>query len=357
MTFTSSARELRVFYPLLTLCLLAACGAPGSRSSEHTDDDDDGPDAAAAEPSQGGSGGRGGAAVASGGRGGMAGAFGGAGNGGGAAGSRADSGGQAGGSSVDAGVPVKMDAALNPDASVEPPVSEAEKQKFHLYLMIGGQNMVGVGLVEAQDLQPTPRVQKLGKDMQWLDGTEGTNISRQTRSLGEPGSSMGRAFALELLRNETDPDVKIGLINVAVSGSRIESWQKPALANFDDNYSAMLPYLRKALTQGTLKGVLWHQGESNTGTGPAYAGLLSALIKNLREEVNNPQLPIVLGQIGTKAENIGVNAAMATVAAADVHVGLATSQELTLRDNIHYDTASQRTYGVRYATVYQTLKP
>lgn len=238
------------------------------------------------------------------------------------------------------------------------------KAKFHVFLMIGQSNMEGYGVLEDEDFVAPARVLKMSPTKTWLPGNEGTNISRQNRKRGEVGTSMGRTFAMELLNNESDPEVKIGLINVAVGGSSIQSWQDPppdppaGRTPYDANYAKMLPFLREALKTGVLKGVLWHQGEANGGGGESYEAYLRKLISNLRAEVNDPNLPFMLGQVGLETETRGVNLSLANVAMSDPRVGLATNEGLTMKpgeNNPHYDARSQREYGRRYARIYRSL--
>lgn len=47
----------------------------------------------------------------------------------------------------------------------------------------------------------------------------------------------------------------------------------------------------------TLAGVIWYQGESNTGRPYEYRQLLTALIHDWREKWNNPQLPFLIAQL------------------------------------------------------------
>ena len=58
-------------------------------------------------------------------------------------------------------------------------------------------------------------------------------------------------------------------------------------------YNAMVaPY-----TQLPIKGILWYQGESNSGEPKKYAGLLTGLIKDWRNQFNQPNLPFIYAQL------------------------------------------------------------
>ena len=57
---------------------------------------------------------------------------------------------------------------------------------------------------------------------------------------------------------------------------------------------------RVALKDGTLKGILWHQGESdsNPETASVYEQKLHALIARFRRELSAPDVPFLAGQMG-----------------------------------------------------------
>ena len=58
-------------------------------------------------------------------------------------------------------------------------------------------------------------------------------------------------------------------------------------------YNAMVaPY-----TQLPIKGILWYQGESNSGEPKKYANLLTGLIKDWRNQFSQPNLPFIYAQL------------------------------------------------------------
>ena len=58
-------------------------------------------------------------------------------------------------------------------------------------------------------------------------------------------------------------------------------------------YNAMIA----PLTNMSIKGMLWYQGESNTGQPKAYAAYLPALIRDWREKFNTPNAPFLFVQL------------------------------------------------------------
>ena len=125
-------------------------------------------------------------------------------------------------------------------------------------------------------------------------------------------------------------------------------------------YKDAVKAVQAAVQQGgVLKGIIWHQGESDyRGRGftkEAYAAALTELIANLRTDLNAPQVPFVMGELGEFLDQktvpfAPVNEALHEVAAKVPKVGVASSEGLkTKGDNLHFDTPSQRLFGQRYA--------
>jgi len=226
----------------------------------------------------------------------------------------------------------------------------APKDKFHLYLLIGQSNMAGRGTVEAQDRTPHPRVFGLNKANQWVPGVEPLHFDKSAAGVG-PGLAFGKAMA------EADPGVTIGLIPCAVGGSPIASWQPGALdaATKTHPWDDMMKRVQLAMKDGTLKGILWHQGESdsNEKLAAGYGGKLEQTLGHLRDELASHEVPIVVGQLfafKTSEFKDKVNLELTNFPKRLAHTGLVTSEGMSHRgDNTHLDSPSAREFGKRYA--------
>ena len=87
----------------------------------------------------------------------------------------------------------------------------------------------------------------------------------------------------------------VGLVVNARGGSSINSWLK---GSKDGYYEEALSRVRIAMKQGgVLKAILWHQGEADCSNPEAYKQKLISLVKDLREDLDMPDLPVVVGQI------------------------------------------------------------
>ena len=222
-----------------------------------------------------------------------------------------------------------------------------------LYLLIGQSNMAGRGEVEQQDREPHPRVLTLNKENEWVSAIEPIHFDKSVAGVGP-----GRTFALTMADHM--PLARIGLILCAVVGTSIRKWQPGASDERTKThpYDDMLRRLRLARQSGVIKGILWHQGESDSkmGTNGTYAAALTTLIDRLRTECDAPNLPIVIGQLGQFAQRpwtegrVKVDQAHRHVVKQIRHAAFVSSKGLTDRgDLVHFDAASARLLGKRFA--------
>ena len=165
---------------------------------------------------------------------------------------------------------------------------------------------------------------------------------------------------------EANPKITVGLIPCAAGGSPISTWQPGGYHGQTKNhpYDDTLVRAKKALEVGTLKGVLWHQGESDSKPELAkiYETKLHELIARLRKELNAKDVPFIAGQMGQFPERPWndarrqVDAAHRALPAKIPHCAFVDSNDLTHRgDQTHFDAASYREFGRRYAAAYFTL--
>ena len=228
-----------------------------------------------------------------------------------------------------------------------------EKPSMDLYLLIGQSNMAGRGTVEKQDRMPHPRVLTFNKENKWVPAIDPIHFDKKIAGVG-PGRTFGLTIA------EHNPLATIGLIPCAVGGTSIRKWQP---GGWDEKtkthpYDDMLKRLRIARKSGTLKGIIWHQGEADAamGTRGTYEKALTTLIERLRTECADPNLPFVIGQLGQfpgkpwSDGRIKVDQAQKDTAKHVPHTGFVSSEGLTDRgDRTHFDAKSARLLGKRFA--------
>jgi hypothetical protein len=225
------------------------------------------------------------------------------------------------------------------------------KEKLQIYLLIGQSNMAGRGKFGPEDKTPHPRVLMFTPANEWAPAVEPITQDKPKMLGVGPGLAFGKAMA------EHNPDVTIGLISCAFGGTPLKRWQKGG-----DLYSNAVYRTKIAMREGTLKGILWHQGESDSGTAAnaeSYGERLAQMIRDIRADLGCPDLPFVVGQIGEFLYDRGpdhspyarlVNAALAGIPKKVPATACALSKGLKHKgDQLHFDAASQREFGRRYA--------
>jgi hypothetical protein len=249
-------------------------------------------------------------------------------------------------------LPVGVSYGDDPSSTKLPP-----RERFHLFLLVGQSNMVGRGKVADQDKQPTPRVLKLSQDGNWVPAIDPLHFDKPKIV----GVGLGRSFAAEVAA--ANPEITIGLIPCAVGGSPIASWEPGGYhaSTKTHPWDDALVRAKVALKSGTLKGILWHQGESDSQ--PKLAEVhevkLHALIARFRSALDAESVPFIAGQMGQFAKRPWddarklVDAAHRKLPKNVPHTAFVSSDGLTHKgDIVHFDSKSYRELGRRYAKAY-----
>jgi len=247
---------------------------------------------------------------------------------------------------------------------------------FYIFLCFGQSNMEGAARPEAQDLKsPGPR-------FLWMPAVDyPATETLPERKMGEwyeaipplcrpntgltPADWFGRTLVASLPEN-----IKIGVIHVAIGGIDIKgflpdsidnyvktkapNWMKGMLAAYDNNpYERLVTLAKKAQKDGVIKGILMHQGETNTGD-PKWAGMVQQVYDNLcgdlqlkPEEVNLYAGNIV--QAGGKGVCIGCKKQIDELPQTLHTAQVISSDDCTNGpDRLHFDAAGYRELGCRY---------
>lgn len=249
-------------------------------------------------------------------------------------------------------------ACTSPDAGESAPgaadIKGASQDPFHLFLLAGQSNMAGRGVVDEASTTPHPNVFALNQQGVWAPAIDPIHFDKPVAGVG-PGKAFGEAIAAAY------PGMKIGLIPAAVGGSPIASWEPGALdpATGTHPYDDALAQARRAMEDGQLKAILWHQGESDShpDRSPVYREKLVALINRFRTDLGNAELPFFIGQLGRfdtwSAAKKEVDAAHQSIAAAMAGVYFVDADGLDHKgDSLHFSTAAARALGARYAAAY-----
>lgn len=227
-------------------------------------------------------------------------------------------------------------------------------QGLDLYLLVGQSNMAGRGAVEAVDRIPSPRVLALDAAGVWAPAADPIHFDKSDIVGVGPGRSFGLAMA------QAQPERRIGLVPCAVGGTRLALWE--AGAQFKDTgarpWDDTVRRIGVASVTGGWKGVLFHQGESdsNEADAPQYAARLERLVLRLRTTLRAGTVPFLIGQMGHwneqpwSAWRTLVDAAQRDAARQLSRTAFVSSAGLRHKgDFLHFDAPSARQLGQRYA--------
>lgn len=234
-----------------------------------------------------------------------------------------------------------------------------DQEKFHIFLLVGQSNMAGRGKVAEEDRRPHPRVLALNQKNQWVPAVDPLHFDKPRIV----GVGLGRTFGIEIAK--AHPDITIGLVPCAVGGSPIASWEPGGEHKQTGThpYDDCLQRAKLALKDGVLAGILWHQGESDASAERAkvYEEKLHALIARFRKEFAAPDVPFIAGQMGqfrpwSDAKKM-VDAAHRSLPKQLPHTAFVSSDGLKHKgDKTHFDAASYRELGRRYAKAFLDLQ-
>lgn len=249
----------------------------------------------------------------------------------------------------------------------------APDPNFYIFLCFGQSNMEGNAKIEPQDLTGVdPRFQmmaavddhRLNRKMgEWYTATP--PLCRENTGL-TPVDYFGREMVARLPKN-----VKVGVIVVAVGGCHIETfmrdsvdnyvktrapqWMKGMLACYGNNpYNRLVTLARKAQQVGVIKGILLHQGESNTDDvrwPEKVAWVYNQAIADLH--LKTEDVPLLAGEV-VRADGKGRCVRMNNIIdrlPETIHTAHVISSEGCTNgpDNLHFDAAGYRELGRRYA--------
>ncbi|WP_281225578.1 MULTISPECIES: sialate O-acetylesterase [Flavobacterium] len=248
----------------------------------------------------------------------------------------------------------------------------SQNPNFHIYLSFGQSNMEGNAKIEPQDtVEVDGRFQVLETvncpELKREKGKWYTAVPPLCRC--KTGLTLTDYFGRTMVAN-LPKNVKVGIINVAVGGCKIElfdkdkyesyvttapDWLKGMVKEYDGNpYARLVEMAKIAQKDGVIKGILMHQGESNTGD-TLWTKKVKIVYDNLMKDLKlNPKnVPLLAGET-VNADQGGICASMNTIIATlpktIPNSYVISSKGCTVaKDNLHFDAAGYRELGKRYA--------
>ncbi len=232
------------------------------------------------------------------------------------------------------------------------------KEKFDLYLLIGQSNMAGRGAITQDESVSRQRLLKFSQRNAWAPGVDPLHTDKPAAAGVGLGTSFGREMA------DVDKSITVGLIPCAVGGTPLQRWEKGG-----DLYEQALVRAKLAMKDGTLKGIIWHQGEGDSAkeeTARSYGTRLAKMVADLRVDLGAGEVPFVAGMLGeflaaTTKEGTPsywqmVNEQIGALPKAVPNTAVVESTGLKHKgDVVHFDTPSLREFGRRYAAAMKKM--
>lgn len=191
---------------------------------------------------------------------------------------------------------------------------------FYIYLCFGQSNMEAGARPKPEDENIDPRFQMLAAvDNPKLNRTMG-NWYVASPPINRPENRMGPVdfFGRTMVANMPQK-YRVGVINVSVAGAKIELWSENHKSYIDtvatwmqniakqyngDPYQRLVDMGKIAQKQGVIKGILMHQGESNSND-PDWPKKVKSIYDRLIKDLalNPKDIPLLAGELKSKEEN------------------------------------------------------
>lgn len=249
-------------------------------------------------------------------------------------------------------------SAPQPPTAQVPPSGDPHRWVF---LLIGQSNMVGTPRPQAADLSTDPRIRVMG----YADSGSPLRIHEVWTTAYPPlhnnwaGVGPGDWFAKTLI--EAVPEgVSIDLVPCAIAGVDIDMFRKGVVSSRrgeffvppDDHWKGAYDWVveraRLAQRTGVIKGILFHQGESNAGS-PSWPGKVAEMVADLRSDLGLGEVPFLAGELLYSGPCAGHNAQVARLPGLVPGAVVVSAAGLEGQDRFHFDLAGQRELGRRYA--------
>jgi len=266
------------------------------------------------------------------------------------------------------------------------------RENFHIYLAFGQSNMEGQNPNYGSDLNVKYK-QNVNPRFQVMTAVAGTYklaSGTEKREQGQwytavppiirnnLGISPADYFGRTLVAGISDPNIKIGVIAVAVAGAAIEGLEKVSGATntyynnqqdfmkniaktYDNNpYNRLITLAKEAQKVGVIKGIIMHQGESGAVSGN-WAQKVKGIYDNLLSDLGLPanSIPFLAGEPVITDANPnqnnatlirGITSTMTGKLPSGANVAHVISSKgcTDMGDNLHFSYDGYEKLGTRY---------
>ena len=270
--------------------------------------------------------------------------------------------------------PTNNSTSIPKPANSEPILAQSEPvfdPKFLIFLCFGQSNMEGGALMEDFDKIGNKRFQVMADfdnpERQWKKGNWYEAVPPLTKRIR--GLTLVDYFGKTMITNMPE-EYRIGVIKVAVPGAKIEmfdkdqyqqylssaeDWKKNIAREYNGSpYHYLVELAQIAKKSGTIKGVLLHQGESNTND-QEWPNKVKKIYGDLVQDLalNPAEVPLLAGEVVHADQNgatASVNEIMKRLPETLSNSYVISSSGIPCNpDRLHFTSAGLRELGRRYA--------
>ena len=245
-------------------------------------------------------------------------------------------------------------------------VYAAPDPNFHIYLAFGQSNMEGQGDIGSQDKSVDERFQLL-----WSADAgscnQGASKGKWIKAIPPlahcQGAKLGPAdYFGRTMVEKTDSQIKVGIIVVAVAGCSIDlfdkdnyasyarsqqSWMTQRINTYGGNpYGRLVEMAKKAQEEGVIKGIIFHQGETDAGNGQ-WPSKVKKVYDNIIKDLGlGNDIPFLAGEVlrsGVSSKLPQQSKNFYVVSSEGFNQALNDGQ------NVHFTSQEYRDFGKRYA--------
>ena len=254
-------------------------------------------------------------------------------------------------------------------------VNAAPDPNFHIYLAFGQSNMEGQGDISNEDRNVDERFQVM-----WAadNGSCNQGMSKGKWSKAVPplahcnGAKLGPAdYFGRTMVQKTDSKIKVGIIEVAVAGCSIKLFDKDNYSSYVNSqrgqdwmiqrinayggnpYGRLIEMAKKAQEDGVIKGIIFHQGETDAGDGN-WPSAVKKVYDNIIKDLGlGDDIPFLAGEVLRSGVSSGANQNIAKLPQQSKNFYVISSegfnQALGDGQNVHFTSQEYRDFGKRYA--------
>ena len=238
---------------------------------------------------------------------------------------------------------------------------------FHIYLAFGQSNMEGQGTIESQDKTVDPRFQMLSA----IDNFKGRKLGTWNDAIPPLANNHGGLGPTDYfgrtLVEKLDPQIKVGVVVVAIAGCSIVAFDSPIDQSYlstqagwfkdivndygGDPYQRLVDMAKKAKEDGVIKGIIFHQGETDEGDSDWPNKVKKVYDRLVRDIGLDENIPFFAGEVPYQGSSKGTNNNIRKLPQQSKNFYLVSAEGLNDLDmmRIHFSSQGYRDFGKRYA--------